>query len=140
MAKVIVSSDDDGNVYLKIANAGQEFHAIVRMIKESVPFYKRTFLAESKIWRFPPESKEDISLLLANLDALAELEIQTTYELEDPHAVLCVVRTAPYEVVQAAYKALAKKHHPDAGGNTEMMKRLNSAFDTIKRLRNVSVR
>jgi hypothetical protein len=29
-------------------------------------------------------------------------------------------------------KALAKRHHPDVGGDTEMMQRLNNALATFK--------
>jgi DnaJ-domain-containing protein 1 len=135
MGRIIVTSDEDGYIYLKIVDSRDEFRTIINIIKETVPFYRRTFIAESKVWRFMPEAREDVNLLIANLRPLVDLEIMTTSELEDPYSVLCVVRTAPFEVIQAAYKALAKKHHPDTGGDTEMMKRINSAFDTIKRLR-----
>jgi DnaJ-domain-containing protein 1 len=50
----------------------------------------------------------------------------------DAYAVLGVTREAPAEVIDAAYKALAKKYHPDrAGGSLEMMQRLNQAHDEI---------
>jgi hypothetical protein len=35
-------------------------------------------------------------------------------------------------VAQAAFKALARRHHPDIGGDTEMMQRLNNALATFK--------
>lgn len=35
------------------------------------------------------------------------------------------------EAVKSAYKLLAKQHHPDAGGDAEMMKRVNAAYDLL---------
>lgn len=49
------------------------------------------------------------------------------------HATLFVLNSAPEEVVRAAYKALAIKHHPDKGGDTQTMQRINAAFDAIKK-------
>jgi hypothetical protein len=46
--------------------------------------------------------------------------------------VLCVSPDAPLSVAAAALKALAKRHHPDVGGDTEMMQRLNNALATFK--------
>jgi hypothetical protein len=50
-----------------------------------------------------------------------------------PHyAVLHIDPSAPLEVAEAAYRALAKRAHPDAGGSTETMQRLNAAIETIR--------
>jgi curved DNA-binding protein CbpA len=46
--------------------------------------------------------------------------------------VLHLKPDAPPEVVAAAYKALAFKHHPDRGGDEEEMKRINDSHDRIK--------
>lgn len=51
------------------------------------------------------------------------------------YAVLGVSPDAPDEVVKAAYKALARKHHTDLGGSEEKMKKINEAFEHIKELR-----
>lgn len=50
------------------------------------------------------------------------------------HAVLGVMPDAPIEVIEAAYRALAKKHHPDRGtGDTAKMQEINQAYARIKR-------
>jgi curved DNA-binding protein CbpA len=41
-------------------------------------------------------------------------------------------RRADPEVLNAAYRALAKKLHPDRGGSSEAMKDLNRAYDVLK--------
>ncbi|MDO8616080.1 MAG: J domain-containing protein [Dehalococcoidia bacterium] len=40
--------------------------------------------------------------------------------------------TAPPELVTAAYRTLAKLHHPDRGGSTERMRDLNLAFEKLR--------
>lgn len=38
---------------------------------------------------------------------------------------------APAELVKAAYRVLARIHHPDAGGDPEQMKRINNAYEEL---------
>jgi hypothetical protein len=47
------------------------------------------------------------------------------------HRALYVCQGAPLEVIRAAYKALAKTHHPDAGGDVATMQQLNSAYERL---------
>ncbi len=49
----------------------------------------------------------------------------------DDHRALHVCSDAPREVVDAAYRALAKTHHPDHGGHGDAMQRLNAAFSRL---------
>ena len=41
---------------------------------------------------------------------------------------LGLVRGAPRDVIDARYRELARQHHPDHGGNTETMARINAAY------------
>lgn len=50
----------------------------------------------------------------------------------DPYEVLGVRPDAPAEVVEASYKALAKRLHPDVGGSDEAMRELNEAMEAVK--------
>lgn len=50
-----------------------------------------------------------------------------------PRTVLHVTDDAPDCVVQAAYKALARMHHPDVGGSREVMSKVNAAYEEIKK-------
>ena len=50
----------------------------------------------------------------------------------DPYAVLGVPRTASREEVARAYRALAKRHHPDAGARpSQTMARINEAWSIL---------
>ena len=46
-------------------------------------------------------------------------------------ATLFVTPGAPFEVIQGAYRALAKLHHPDLGGDDKMMRLVNTAYEVI---------
>jgi hypothetical protein len=51
---------------------------------------------------------------------------------ESPYSLLYVLPTAPWEVVRAAYKALVVMHHPDHGGDEEVLKRINRAYTELE--------
>lgn len=53
-----------------------------------------------------------------------------------PYGVLHLMDTAPLEVVKAAHKALALKHHPDHGGSEEKFREIQEAFEEITKSRN----
>lgn len=48
-----------------------------------------------------------------------------------PYAVLFVTTNAPPEVIKAAYRALAQKHHPDHGGDPEKFREIDEAYKTL---------
>lgn len=43
--------------------------------------------------------------------------------------------SASWEEVERAYRAKAKRHHPDLGGDEDAMRALNAAYDRIKQSR-----
>lgn len=49
------------------------------------------------------------------------------------YATLYVTQDAPRQVIEAAFRVLAKLHHPDSGGDTETMSRINQAFQELKK-------
>ena len=52
-------------------------------------------------------------------------------EQPDLYRVLQVDSDADQDVIRAAYRALAAKHHPDAGGQAEEMAELNRAYAVL---------
>lgn len=48
-----------------------------------------------------------------------------------PYADLWLLPGAPLEVVKAAYRALTRIHHPDRGGSTADMQRINQAYTVL---------
>jgi hypothetical protein len=50
---------------------------------------------------------------------------------DKPHEVLGVDENASRSEIDYAYKRLAAQHHPDKGGSTEQMSRINTARDAM---------
>jgi hypothetical protein len=50
----------------------------------------------------------------------------------DPHAVLGLSRDASLDEVQQAYRALAKRFHPDRAGDGDLMASINAAYDLVR--------
>lgn len=48
-----------------------------------------------------------------------------------PWATLWLIPGAPAECVRACYRALARVHHPDAGGDEAAMKEINGAYTAL---------
>jgi hypothetical protein len=53
-------------------------------------------------------------------------------QLPDPYAVLGVPTTASQVEIRAAYRAAARRVHPDAGGSADEMQRLNVAWHMLQ--------
>jgi molecular chaperone DnaJ len=49
----------------------------------------------------------------------------------DPYRVLGVAATASAAEIKAAYRALVKQHHPDAGGDDQTILALNAAWEVL---------
>jgi curved DNA-binding protein CbpA len=51
--------------------------------------------------------------------------------MADHYSTLGVARFADPLTIRSAYRALARRSHPDAGGDAQTMVRLNSAWDVL---------
>jgi len=51
--------------------------------------------------------------------------------MRDPYETLGVSRTATADEIKSAYRKLAKKYHPDLGGDPEKFKEINEAHDVL---------
>ena len=50
----------------------------------------------------------------------------------DPYRILRVSPAADADTIRAAYRTLARRNHPDVGGSTRAMARLNEAWRTLR--------
>ena len=52
--------------------------------------------------------------------------------MRDPYDILGVEQTSSDSEIKSAYRKLAKKHHPDKGGDEKLFKDITSAYESIK--------
>ena len=105
--------------------------------KTLIPGRQRTWNPDDKIWHIRPSAVDDVIALCKtwfsdNVEVVF-CKREGSHQRTDtgPHGVLFVQEGAPREVVEAAYKALARLHHPDKGGDTKTMQAINAAYDRI---------
>jgi curved DNA-binding protein CbpA len=55
----------------------------------------------------------------------------TSKKEEDHYSTLDVFEDASQEAIRAAYRRKAKENHPDRGGNSEKMSKINRAYETL---------
>lgn len=47
------------------------------------------------------------------------------------YSILGVDKSSSQEEIKSAYKKLVRQHHPDQGGDAELFKKINEAYDTL---------
>jgi len=108
-------------------------------LKDIVPAKYRVWDQTNKVWLidryYTDEVRELIDYYFPDAETidLARAALATRTP-ETPHwaRTLYVQPNAPREVIDAAYRALSKKYHPDLGGSEERMKQLNDAAEQAR--------
>ena len=49
----------------------------------------------------------------------------------NPYEILAVPRDADFTAIKTAYRNLARKHHPDLGGDAKLFAEINAAYDLL---------
>ena len=116
---------------------------VVESIKQLVPPHSRTYEPDERAWYVTPRYGDLIRKLLQSAFVDVEIDEDETYYSPPPpptssapqtsYHVLYLQPAVPPELVESAYRTLARLHHPDAGGSTETMQRLNDAVSSIRR-------
>lgn len=143
---MIASLVYDGDVAVVNTPFRKDF---VEYLKASIPHEYRAWDAERKVWRVSPPYGPTAARVVKMYYAGAMIDPPPGPKFrEDPdpvwpryqpascgcseaHRTLGVCATAPKEVIAAAYKALSKRLHPDAGGSDAEMLKLNAAYEQV---------
>jgi hypothetical protein len=123
--------------------------ALVDDLKDGIPYRFRTYEPRSKEWTVESTYADlAVRLLLRHFPA-AEVparwryrapweepppwsESPTAARSSDHYRILHLLPTAPVELIESAYRTLARLHHPDRGGDELAMQRINGAYDALK--------
>ena len=112
---------------------------VVDALKRAVPSPLRTYDPDTRTWTVAARYVSGVYHLLDQVFGEVGVEGSRSGAADrgrptggDPYVVLHLLSTAPPELVTAAHRCLAKLHHPDAGGSTAVMQRINRAVESIR--------
>lgn len=121
--------------------------ATIEALKATIPYHARHWLAERRTWVVTDHADELLAILRTH-DFAPELLVAASATPATPprekvaapdpdRAMLGLTAEAPWELVEAAYRTLAKLYHPDVAGptTTERMTRVNVAYERLQRRR-----
>lgn len=112
---------------------------MVDAIKAQIPSRQRKWIPARKVWWFQAGQ-------LASIEALGRMHCGSVIYLAErtdsdvqmvpaeqaaAYRTLHLLPSAPDELVKAAYRILAKRLHPDAGGSTDGMQHVNAAYSLL---------
>ena len=61
--------------------------------------------------------------------------IPTISDPSDSHSILYLTSNVPEYILEAVWRAVLKKNHPDVGGDPEVFMKMKKAYEDIKRKR-----
>lgn len=113
-----------------------QFRALIDDLKKIIPSYDRTYDPQSYTWFIAAG-------YVAGVETITNRYGVDIYVIGDDgldggahraHALreLYLLPTAPQPVIDAVYRTLAKQYHPDRGGDTAAMQRLNQIMETLR--------
>ncbi len=112
--------------------------SFVNALKLVIPSEYRRWQPETKTWiiraRYHEKALRLLRLFFPSATVGEKPSARAAYgqghecRCDADHRALYVCQNAPPEVVRAAYWALAKAHHPDAGGDHQRMQAINAAY------------
>lgn len=113
--------------------------AMVAAIKRGIPSRQRRWVPERKVWWFAGGQLASVEALgrkhcgdVIYLAEQADNEVQMVpAEQAAAYRALHLQPSAPPELVKAAFRVMCKLHHPDTGGTTRTMQRVNEAYGLL---------
>ncbi|MDQ3695452.1 MAG: J domain-containing protein [Chloroflexota bacterium] len=112
---------------------------VVQSIKDTILSYDREWNPSLKQWLVAPPWIETARRILAS--AFGECRVSGNQDRPEPtpirsidraYRVLHLLPTAPPELIEASYRIVAKRVHPDCGGDAEAMRQLNAAIALLR--------
>ena len=124
---------------------GGDFSLCVSTLKSFIPAGLRGYTPATRKWFIDEDATDQMRRWISYAETMigARVEWQTSSDRKrekppepppakpkasDPHTTLWLLPGAPAELIKQAYRVLAKLNHPDHGGDTEAMQRINDAY------------
>lgn len=129
------AAEHDRRVWLRFERYDAD---LVDELKRRLPLRRRGWDPDRKLWWVTADQVDGLAMLfvVSGVDLvhvspsdLGLVDAPAGVNLVDAYRTLHLQPTAPAELVTAAYRILAKAHHPDRGGTTVDMQRINQAYE-----------
>ena len=107
-------------------------------LKERIAPSHRLWDPDKKWWLVNENYLEElIEIVQSHFDEVSSDLVESTTQpmAGGPYATMFLLPGAPQELVKSAYRLLSFAWHPDKGGTTEQMSKLNLAYETIRKER-----
>jgi hypothetical protein len=106
--------------------------SVIDEFREKIPKGKKSWNADDKLWEFSVETIDVVvEILTRNFDEVIDLT-----QAAAPSQVVVsgdpLLSLLDKDDIQTIYRVLAKKYHPDKGGDAGKMARINQIFGQIK--------
>ena len=130
-------------VLLAVANG---WYVLEKVPKKTIDFIKRHLPVNTKMFvgnRWHVTNSQIVNVINLTLSNDEEVDYrvlpqflkdQVKHKVDDnPWSILHVAENAPEFIVDAVWKTLAKRYHPDTStGNADLFMKYKAAYDTIK--------
>jgi hypothetical protein len=108
----------------------------VSTVKTLVPGHFREWDPAAKLWIIDDPYIDPVMALTRRVfgyvDGAGNAHTSHHTPPSDPHVTLHLLPLAPPQLVDAAFRTLAKLAHPDAGGSHDAMLALSEAYDALR--------
>lgn len=102
---------------------------VIKEIKDRIPTGKKMWKSETKIWEFSVETiKEIVSILEAHFEKVIDLTKEEQQVVLQGGVKDLLLNLLDADDKKAIYRILARKYHPDAGGDGKKMSEINAIF------------
>ena len=106
---------------------------VIEEIREKVPKGKKTWNPTDKIWEFSVEAVDIIvEIMTENFQKVIDLTQAAPPMPVSQNGTDPLLSLLDEEDIQKIYKLLAKKYHPDIGGDADKMAKINQIFTKMK--------
>jgi len=114
---------------------------LIACLKDEIPRGYRKWVPESKVWQISGDYwgiaagiLTSFGYTLRDADTRRWQQETKAHTNDDTDAlrILHLTEGAPPELIVAAYRVLAKIHHPDRGGGNDDMVRINLAYERLR--------
>jgi len=128
-------------LWVRLRGEPGQFELALTALKREIPRQGRRFDTVQRCWIIDRDYQAQIDHWLARMQCETRAEVvyknkrqdrrptpAPGHQLGNAYATLHLLPTAPPELVKAAYRCLAMMNHPDRGGDTQDMQRINGAY------------